>query len=638
MSPAAPGFKPDAPPDTRELYRRHARGNSLFRNRGDGTFEDVTLQAHAEFGRWAWSSDALDFDNDGWEDLYIVNGMFTRDDDEPAIDVDSFFWRQVVAQSPLVRTPGTVYDDGWRATNRLLVSDGAQAQHERNVLLRNNGHGGFDEISGTAGLDVDQDGRAFAAFDYDGDGDSDVLLMAPRSSPQLRLFRNDFGSNHASIALRLAGTKSNRDAVGARVTVETNQGRLMRVVQAGSGFLSQHSKELLFGLGTAQRIVKVTIAWPSGVVQTLPALPVNHRAWVREGSDELRVEPFRTLPTTPAGQGSSHAEGDANPRIGPAVPGVSRPEGLPDVNGTWLYEPYPAPDFALRDVAGQERSLSGLAGRPAVVLFWSTWAPPSVAALSELATHAKHLEDQGVSTLALSVDSNEDMTKVRAAAGANAVPVAIAGDAVAGAYTILHRYLFDRREDLPLPIAFLLNAKGEAVKVYRDRIDATRILEDAPRIEVSGRERLERAVPFAGMFYSKLAERSYFQYGLELSEQGFDAPALVAFERVAARDPSAITFYNLGTLYMKAGRSAETKAAFERALALKPDYADANNSLGALLAQSGERAGRHRAFPCRLGGEARLPGRAQQPRVRVVPDGARQRSVRALSEGIGAAA
>ena len=72
------------------------------------------------------------------------------------------------------------------------MSNGAQAQHERNVLLRNNGHGGFDDVSGTVGLDIDQDGRSFAVFDYDGDGDPDVVLLAPRSSPQLRLFRNDF--------------------------------------------------------------------------------------------------------------------------------------------------------------------------------------------------------------------------------------------------------------------------------------------------------------------------------------------------------------------------------------------------------------------------------------------------------------
>ena len=70
-----------------------------------------------------------------------------------------------------------------------------------------------------------------------------------------------------ALALRLIGTKSNRDAVGARVTIETDQGRATRIVKAGSGFLSQHSKELLFGLGKSQRIVKATIVWPNGLVQ-----------------------------------------------------------------------------------------------------------------------------------------------------------------------------------------------------------------------------------------------------------------------------------------------------------------------------------------------------------------------------------
>ena len=75
---SAPTFMPDAPPDVRALFRRHVRGNSLFRNLGNGRFEDKTLEAHAEMGRWAWSSDALDFDSDGWDDLYVVNGMLTR--------------------------------------------------------------------------------------------------------------------------------------------------------------------------------------------------------------------------------------------------------------------------------------------------------------------------------------------------------------------------------------------------------------------------------------------------------------------------------------------------------------------------------------------------------------------------------
>jgi Tfp pilus assembly protein PilF/peroxiredoxin len=569
---AQPGFKPDAPPEVRDIYRRHVRGNSLFRNRGDGTFEDVTLAAGAEMGRWAWSSDAFDFDSDGRDDLYVANGMFTRDGEEPSVDVDSFFWRQVVAQSPLTRKPGTAYDDGWRATNRLLVSNGAQAQHERNVLLRNDGQGHFDDVSATAGLDLDQDGRSFAVFDYDRDGDPDLVLLAPRSSPQLRLFRNDYADRRAALAVRLVGTKSNRDAIGTRVTVETDQLRVTRIVQAGSGFISQHSKELLFGLGRSPDVRKVTVSWPSGLVQTFSGLPLNHRVWIEEGNTAVRSEP---LP-----KASAPSAGDAAARTADAVE--------PSSPGTWLFQPFPAPDFALKDLDGQEHSLSSLAGHPAIVLFWATWAPPSRAALAELARHEKAFAAAGASLLAVAVDAPADEAKVRAAVPGLAVPVLVASEEVAGTYSILHRYLFDRREDLRLPTVFLVSAAGEVVKVYREPVLASRILEDVPRIAASPAQRLARAVPFAGTFYSSPGERNEFQYGLELSEQGFDAPAVAVFERVAKLDPTAITLYNLGTLYMKRGNPLGARAAFERALEMQPEYADASNTLGALLAQSGE--------------------------------------------------
>jgi Tfp pilus assembly protein PilF/peroxiredoxin len=587
---ASPGFKPDASPEIREIYRRHARGNSLFRNRGDGTFDDVTLRAGAEFGRWAWSSDAFDFDSDGWEDLYVVNGMFTREADEPSIDVDSFFWRQVVAQSPAVRTPGTPYDDGWRATNRLLVSNGAQAQHERNVLLRNDGRGGFDDVSGTVGLDVDQDGRSFAVFDHDGDGRPDVVLLAPRSSPQLRLYRNEFAAGHAALALRLTGTKSNRDAVGARVTVEADGARPTRVLMAGSGFLSQHSKELLFGLGRSQRIVKVTIAWPSGLVQTLADVPINHRVWVREGEDTVRTEPFQKAGPSPT-----------PPLVASAGDVVAPPTGV------WFYEPFPAPDFTLRDLDGQEHSLVGAGGRPALLLFWATWAPPSRAALQELSRQRESLAAAGASILAVSVDRREDEPKVREAAQGLGLPVVIATDEVAGTYSILHSYLFDRREDLRLPTLLLLNARGEIVKLYREPAAARQMVEDIAKIEATPDERLARAVPFPGNPYSSPGERSYFQYGLELSEQAFDAPALGAFERVARLDPSAITFFNLGTLYMKAGRSSQAELAFARALEMQPDNAEAANSFGALRAQSGDLPGAIERFRAALAARPNFP-------------------------------
>ena len=118
--------------------------------------------------------------------------------------------------------PGTPYDDAWRAINQLLIH-GSIASRQRNVFLRNDGHGGYDEISGTLGLDLDQDGRSFAVLDIDGDGDPDLAVMADRQAPQLRIFRNDFETTSASLAVRLRGTTSNRDAIGARVTVETDR-------------------------------------------------------------------------------------------------------------------------------------------------------------------------------------------------------------------------------------------------------------------------------------------------------------------------------------------------------------------------------------------------------------------------------
>src|SRR5712691_8467593 len=476
---AAATFMPDAPAEVRGLYRRHARGNSLLRGRGDGSFEDVSERAGAEMGRWAWSSDALDFDSDGWEDLYVVNGMLTRESGPE--DLEGFFWRQVVARSPLTRVTGTPYDDAWRAINQLLVH-GSIASHQRNVLLRNDGQGGFDDVSGAVGLDLDQDGRSFAVLDYDQDGDPDVVVMAARSTPQLRLFRNDFKDRGAAVAVRLVGRTSNRDAVGARVTVQTDALRRMKVVQAGSGFLSQHSRELLFGLGASRRVIELGVEWPSGRKQVFSGVPLNHRLRIEEGG-EPRSEPFRAPRDLPAD-------------IAPPVP-------APPPSGSWLYEPFPAPDFALPDLGGRQRSLQALRGRPALVLFWTTAATASRTALAALAQGGDALAQAGVGSLAVALDAPEDAPRVRAvASGITKVPVLVASEEVGRSYAILNRHLFMNRQDLLLPTAYLLDADGSVVKVYRDRVDVSEVLRDVPRMDATPAERLARALPFAGTLYS----------------------------------------------------------------------------------------------------------------------------------------
>ena len=251
-------------------------GNSLFRNRGDGTFQDSTAFSGAGMGRWSWSSDAWDFDHDGFPDLYIANGMLSGADTE---DLNSFFWRQVVANSPDAAKPSEDYEQGWNAINELIRADYTWSGYERNVFYANNRDGTFSDVSGAVDLDFLEDGRSFALADFDHDGRQEVFLKN-RNAPQLRLLKNVVDDLPPSIAFRLRGIKSNPDAIGAAITVD----RQTKMLQAGSGFLSQHSKDVFFGLGEAKSPVNASIRWPSGLVQQLHDLPINHRVWVEEGA------------------------------------------------------------------------------------------------------------------------------------------------------------------------------------------------------------------------------------------------------------------------------------------------------------------------------------------------------------------
>ena len=468
----------------------------------------MTLAARAEMGRWAWSSDALDFDSDGWEDLYVVNGMFTRADGDADVDLDSFFWRQVVARvaaRPASRARPTT--TAGAPPTACWSADGSQAQHERNVLLRNDGQGGFDEVSGSVGLDLDQDGRSFAVLDYDRDGDPDLALMAAAllaAAPPLPQRLSRGGRAAAGPAPRRA-RRSNRDAVGARVTVETDRLRRTRIVQAGSGFISQHSKELLFGLGRSQRIVKVTIVWPSGRTQDFCRRARSTTAsGSRRAARPCGAEPFRAAPSTPP---AAVAARPPRPRAEPST-------------GAWLYEPFPAPDFTLADLDGQERSLAALAraARGAPLLGDLGAAVP--AALEELARQAPRWPPPAPRPGRGRRPARGRGQGPRGRAGLASRSLAASEEWPAPTRSSTATCSTAART-CALPTVFLLDAQGEIVKVYRDRIAASRILEDVPKIDaVSGRSAWRARCPSRAPSTRSPGERNYFQYGLELVRAG----------------------------------------------------------------------------------------------------------------------
>ena len=558
-------FHKDAPAQVRALYRKHAMGNSLFQNTG-GSFRDATVSAGVVMGRWSWSCDAWDFDHDGFLDLYVANGMISGPSRQ---DLNSFFWRQVVGNSPQQARPSHSYEQGWDAINEFIRSDGTWSGLDRNLFYLNNGDGTFSNISAAAGLDFPEDGRAFALADFDHDGRLEVFLKN-RNAPQVRVLRNMMQSLPSSIAFRLRGTKSNRDAIGAVITLRTGLGQQTRNLQAGSGFLSQHSKELFFGLGPAKGPVHASIRWPSGLMQELHDLPPNHRIWVDEGAEPTRMEPF---------QAPSGALED--------LPAAQKTEALPIAVETWLLAPVAAPDFSLPDLQGKLWSLAALRGKPVLLHFWSA---PCADDLEILSQDYARWSALGLQLLAVNVDS--DGSQSPALSRYLSFPVLHGSEDVAAIYNILYRYLFDRRRDLAPPTSFLIDDHGEIVKVYQGPVNPQRIEQDYRHLPGNAAERLAKALPFAGVTSTFDFRRNYLSYGSVYFQRGYYNQAQAWFELAIRDDPSsAEALYGLGSVFLKKDKRAEARQSFESAVKLPSSYPDtlpnAWNNLGLIAAQDG---------------------------------------------------
>lgn len=563
-------FQQNSPENARALYHKHAMGNSLLRNT-NVRFQDVTQSARVAIGRWSWSSDAWDFDHDGFVDLYITNGMVSGPSRE---DLNSFFWRQVVANSPNDPKPSHDYEQAWNAINELIRSDETWSGYERNIFYINNHDGTFSDVSGTVALDFLEDSRSFALADCDHDGRLEIFLKN-RNGPQLRILKNVVENLPASIAFRLRGTKSNRDAIGAVITLETGNGRQTRSLQAGSGFLSQHSKEIHFGLGDAKGPIRATIRWPSGLVQEVKNLPPNHRIFVEEGPEPSRIEPFGTERRAPR-------------RSFPNA--TTQPEVPPEICETWLLAPIAAPEFSLPDLAGQIRSLASFRGDPTLLTLWTAESHACIETLRSL----NRLPTQTSRILAINVDdpANVDGVKRLARQEKFSFPVLRSSDDTAAIYNIFYRYLFDRHRDLVLPTSFLIDADGGIVKVYQGFLSPTQVEQDFQHIPHNNADRLVKALPFSGITDASEFRRNHLSYGSIYFQRGYYEQAGASFHRALGDDPSsAEALYGLGSVYLQQNKTSQARDSFEGATKLSAAYPDtlpnAWNNLGLLATREG---------------------------------------------------
>jgi hypothetical protein len=185
-----------------------------------------------------WGVHFLDFDNDGRLDLMIVNGH----------------------------------------VNEVIESLQPQVKYrEQPLLLHNLGSAVFEDVSSRAGTAFSQGylGRGLAIGDWDNDGAPDAIFTCIGDRPVL--LRNNVGQKNSWIGLSLVGVKSNRDAIGAKLTLRAGERKLVRWLTGGSSYLSSHDKRVLFGLGNlaASHSVDMEIVWPNGGTQVASSLPIN---------------------------------------------------------------------------------------------------------------------------------------------------------------------------------------------------------------------------------------------------------------------------------------------------------------------------------------------------------------------------
>jgi hypothetical protein len=297
--------------------------NQLFRNNGDGTFTEVGMLAGMAFdeagkARAGMGIDSADYSGSGRPGLIIANfsgemlalyanvgnGLYV--DDAPTSEVGRaslltlafsvfFFDFDLDGFLDIFAGNGHVADD------INVVQPGvthAQAPH----VFRNLDGQRFEEVTDRLGGALEEPvvARGAAHGDLDNDGDLDVVVNV-NNGPAV-LYRNDGANQNRFVRVKTIGTESNRDGIGARVTVRRPDGHTQwRLVHTGSSYASQSDTALTFGLGSHHKAESIEVVWPSGQVDTIGPVPANQVVWVKEGEGLLAAKrlPSRGSPFGP---------------------------------------------------------------------------------------------------------------------------------------------------------------------------------------------------------------------------------------------------------------------------------------------------------------------------------------------------
>jgi enediyne biosynthesis protein E4 len=314
-----------------DLYVANDAGpNYLYRNKHDGTFEEVGLVLGADMSGdgqelGSMGVDLGDYDHDGLLDIIVTEFVDQSDTLYHNRGPDGFAdvsWKSRIGQPshPYVAWGTSFFDmdnDGWLD---LFVANGhvypqvdtiADAAHFRQpiLLFRNNRNGTFDEVANPAGLnDLALQSRRGAAFgDINNDGCVDVVTLNRGATPSL--FLNHCQNGNHRVLFKLLGSKSNRLAIGARVTIKAGGVTQFSEVKGGSSYISQNDLRQHFGLGKNDKMDEVTVRWPNGESEAFRGLPADFLYTIVEGQGIKGKVALPAVDESPRSSGTSSGSG-----------------------------------------------------------------------------------------------------------------------------------------------------------------------------------------------------------------------------------------------------------------------------------------------------------------------------------------